>query len=72
MYVRALRGKEKAWGPGHTLTLTTARNLGLLYKSQGKLAEAKILLNRASAGLEVRLGSSHKEAQFWQKSLLDL
>jgi len=28
MYERALRGKEKAWGPDHTSTLATVNNLG--------------------------------------------
>jgi len=40
MYVRALRGKEKAWGAEHTSTLDTVHNLGNLYKNQGKMAEA--------------------------------
>ena len=31
MYQRALDGFEKAWGPGHTSTLDTINNLGLLY-----------------------------------------
>ncbi len=37
MYRRALEGKEKAWGPEHTSTLDTVNNLGLLYKTQGKM-----------------------------------
>ncbi|SLM38638.1 kinesin light chain 1, partial [Lasallia pustulata] len=32
---------EKAWGPEHTSTLGTVNNLGLLYKDQGKMAEAE-------------------------------
>jgi Tetratricopeptide repeat len=32
MYVRALRGREKAWGVEHTSTLDTVNNLGNLYK----------------------------------------
>jgi Tetratricopeptide repeat len=31
MYMRALQGKEKAWGPDHTSTLDTVNNLGRLY-----------------------------------------
>jgi hypothetical protein len=31
MYVRALAGNEKAPGPGHTSTLDTVNNFGLLY-----------------------------------------
>ena len=30
MYQRALQGREKAWGPDHTSTLSTVNNLGLL------------------------------------------
>jgi hypothetical protein len=41
MYWRALKGKEKAWGPEHTSTLDTVNNLGNLYSDQGKLAEAE-------------------------------
>jgi hypothetical protein len=34
MYLRALQGYEKAWGPDHTSTLDTVNNLGTLYKNQ--------------------------------------
>jgi len=40
MYMRALRGKEKALGAVHTSTLDTVHNLGNLYSDQGKMAEA--------------------------------
>ena len=39
IYIRTLRGYEKAWGPEHTSTLDTVNNLGLLYADQGKMAE---------------------------------
>ncbi len=52
MYRRALDGKEKAWGPEHTSTLTTVNNLGLLYADQGKLAEAEKMYRRALDGKE--------------------
>ena len=52
MYQRALQGKEKAWGPDHTSTLATVNNLGTLYKSQGKLDEAKKMYQRALQGYE--------------------
>jgi Tetratricopeptide repeat len=42
MYMRALRGYEKAWGHEHTSTLDTVNNLGLLYEAQGKMAEAEM------------------------------
>ena len=41
MYVRALAGKEKAWGAEYTSTLDTVNNLGALYKAQGKMKEAE-------------------------------
>ena len=36
MYLRALAGFEKAWGPDHTSTLDTVNNLGVLYQKQGQ------------------------------------
>ena len=50
MYVRALAGNEKALGPDHTSTLDTVNNLGILYRDQGKLAEAEQMYQRALAG----------------------
>ena len=47
MYVRALTGKEKAWGPEHISTLNTVNNLGILYKNQGKMKEAEDMFQRA-------------------------
>jgi hypothetical protein len=32
MYQRTLEGFEKTLGPDHALTLSTARNLGILYE----------------------------------------
>ncbi|KAH8193514.1 hypothetical protein TruAng_012320 [Truncatella angustata] len=52
MFLRALRGKEKAWGPDHTSTLSTVNNLGLLYANQGKLVEAEDMYLRALRGKE--------------------
>jgi len=56
MYVRALAGYEKTLGPDHTSTLDTVNNLGLLYRNQGKLAEAEQMYVRALAGKEKALG----------------
>jgi tetratricopeptide (TPR) repeat protein len=50
MYIRALRGKEEAWGPKHTSTLDTVNNLGILYKNQGKMKEAEEMYLRALNG----------------------
>jgi Tetratricopeptide repeat len=52
MYKRALAGKERALGPEHTSTLDTVNNLGLLYRTQGKLDEAEQMYKRALAGEE--------------------
>ncbi|SLM37610.1 nb-arc and tpr domain protein [Lasallia pustulata] len=50
IYRRALEGKEKAWGPEHTSTLDTANNLEILYKDQGKMAEAEGMYRLAQDG----------------------
>ncbi len=47
MYLRALTGYEKAWGPEHTSTLDTVNNLGNLYRDQGKMKEAEDMFQRA-------------------------
>ena len=54
--MRALQGKEEALGPKHTSTLDTVNNLGILYKNQGKLAEAEQMYVRALQGYEDALG----------------
>ncbi|KAH8193551.1 hypothetical protein TruAng_012283 [Truncatella angustata] len=59
MYLRALRGKEKACGPDHTSTLSTVNNLGLLYKDQGKRVEAEDMYLRALRGFEKAWGPDH-------------
>ena len=43
----------------HTSTLRTVNNLGVLYKSQGKLAEAEEMYSRALKGKEKALGADH-------------
>ena len=52
MYVRALKGKKKAWGAEHTSTLDAVNNLGVLYANQGKMAEAEAMYIRALKGYE--------------------
>ena len=42
-------------GPEHTSTLDTVNNLGLLYRAQGKLAQAEQFYLRALAGYEQAL-----------------
>ena len=59
MYRRALEGKEKAWGPEHTITLITVNNLGNLYIDQGKITEAEKMYQRALEGKEKAWGPEH-------------
>ena len=59
MYVRALKGKEKAWGAEHTSTLDTVNNLGLLYADQGKMAEAEEMYARALEDFKKIYGADH-------------
>ena len=59
MYLRALRGKEKALGAEHTSTLATVNNLGALYKNQGKMVEAEEMCLRALQGKEKAWGAEH-------------
>jgi len=59
MYMRALRGYEKAWGLEHTSTLDTVNNLAILYADQGKMAEAEEMYVRALRGKEKAWGLEH-------------
>jgi tetratricopeptide (TPR) repeat protein len=59
MYERALRGREEALGPNHTLTLNTVNNLGNLYANQGKLGEAEQMYERGLREREEALGPNH-------------
>ena len=52
MYLRALRGKEEAWGAEHTSTLDTVYGLGNLYRDQGEVAKAKDMYEQAAEGYE--------------------
>ncbi|KAL9607687.1 MAG: hypothetical protein Q9167_007423 [Letrouitia subvulpina] len=52
MYMRALKGYEKAWGTEHKSTLDTVNSLGILYKDQGKMAKAEEMYMRALKGIE--------------------
>lgn len=61
MYLRALAGKEKAWGAEHTSTRDTVNNLGNVYKNQGKMKEAEEMYLRALARYEKAWGAEHKQ-----------
>ena len=43
MYQRALKGKEKAWGSEHRLTLKVVHNLRILYENQGEMEKVKAM-----------------------------
>ena len=72
MYMRALRGKEKAWGLEHTSTLNTVNNLGSLYSVQGKIAEAEEMYVRALHGYEKAVGKDDPRTQTVSRYLEDL
>ena len=59
MYMRALKGYEKAWGAEHTSTLNTVNNLGVLYSNQGKMAEAEAMYVRALEGFKKIFDADH-------------
>ena len=59
IYIRALQGYKEAFGPKHTLTLSTVNNLGALYKNQGKLAEVEAMYIWALQGYKETLGPKH-------------
>jgi tetratricopeptide (TPR) repeat protein len=72
MYMRALRGREKAWGPEHTSTLRTVNNLGNLYADQGKMAEAEEMYARALRGYEKAVGTDHWRTRTIARNLHNL
>ena len=50
MLIRALRGKEEAWGAKHTSTLDTMYCLANLYRDQGHAVRAREMYNLAAEG----------------------
>ena len=69
MYLRTLRGKEKALGAEHTSTLDTVNNLGCLYADQGKMAEAEEMYVRALRRYEKVKGADHSRTQLIARNL---
>jgi len=59
MYEQALAGYKRVVGPDHISTLGTVDSIGALYLTQGKLVEAKQMLDRALAGFSSILGEQH-------------
>lgn len=72
MYIRALRAKEKAWGPDSPTTLDTAADLGRLYASEGSLNEAREMYSRALSGYERVCGKEDPKTQEIAHSLNEL
>ena len=61
MYLRALAGKEKAWGLEYKQALDTKYNLGLLYKEGFMFANAVQQFELVVKGYRKLLGSEYNE-----------
>jgi hypothetical protein len=59
MYLRALAGYERASQSETIPALNAIYNMGLLYRDQSKVEEAKTMLQRALAGYKKILGPHH-------------
>jgi Flp pilus assembly protein TadD len=64
MFHRPLRGYEKSQTTEYgkalgVATFNTMNNLGVVYRDQGKLAEAETMYHRAKAGAENLLSDEH-------------
>ncbi len=59
LYLRSLELKERIFGPQHLEVGLTLNNLGLYYKSLGRLAEARGAYTRALAIFQTAYGASH-------------
>jgi Tfp pilus assembly protein PilF len=55
---RALRGREEALEPTHTLTLNSVNKMGMLYTQQGKLGESEQMYERALRGTRTPLATN--------------
>jgi tetratricopeptide (TPR) repeat protein len=58
---RALAISEKALGPDHPDVATSLNNLALLYRNQGRYADAEPLYKRSLAIREKALGPDHPD-----------
>jgi len=76
MYERALQGMEKVLDPtrvaGHIPALTTIENFGDLFKSQGKLSDAKRMYSKVHSGFITLLGPSNHDCQRLEHNLQSL
>jgi len=64
MYLRALQGYEKTRGEEHMSPLTMVNNLGVLYKEQGKTAEAEAMYLQVLQGYTSPVGAKNVNSQF--------
>ena len=72
MYVRALEGREEAWGPKHTSTLDTVNNLGDFYRVQERFAKAQRMYSRALEGYANVKGDHEADINYLREHLLVL
>ncbi len=72
LYQRSLAIREKALGPEHPDVATSLNNLAVLYKTQGKYAEAEPLYKRALAIKERALGPEHPDVATTLNNLAEL
>jgi tetratricopeptide (TPR) repeat protein len=72
LYKRALEIEEKALGPDHPDVAAALNNLALLYKAQGRHADAEPLYKRALAIDEKTLGPDHPDLAVSLNNLADL
>lgn len=63
MFLRVLKGYDKAWGPEHTSTLDIVNNLGILYADLGRMAEAEKMYLRVLEGYKKEFGPDHPTSQ---------
>ena len=61
MYLRALAGKEKAWGPDHKSTLDTWYNLADLFERKSMFQDAAKHFEFVAQGYTKRLGPDDPE-----------
>jgi tetratricopeptide (TPR) repeat protein len=61
LYQRALAIREKVLGPEHRAVAQSLRDLGDLYRVEGRYADAEPLFQRALAICEKILGKDHPE-----------
>ncbi|KAI6815018.1 hypothetical protein KC342_g16160 [Hortaea werneckii] len=72
IYLRALEGKEEAWGPKHTSTLDTVFNLSIFYSNQHRHLEAEWMCLRAIEGYKDAEENHETDIAFLEELLTQL